>query len=40
MPVSEHIRSADRYVYVLDHDAGLRRALPEAERTRARQHAA
>jgi CRP/FNR family transcriptional regulator, cyclic AMP receptor protein len=39
MSVSEHIRSADRYVYVLDHDAGLRRALPEQERARARQHA-
>jgi CRP/FNR family transcriptional regulator, cyclic AMP receptor protein len=39
MSVSEHIRSADRYVYVLDHDAGLRRALPEPERARARQHA-
>lgn len=39
MPANAHIQSADHLVYVLDHDVGLRRALPEAERARARQHA-
>jgi CRP-like cAMP-binding protein len=37
--VSEHIRPTEHFVYVLDHDAGLRSALPEPERARARQHA-
>jgi CRP-like cAMP-binding protein len=37
--VSEHIRPPEHFVYVLDHDAGLRSVLPEAERARARQHA-
>ena len=37
--VSDHTRSAEHFVYVLDHDAGLRSVLPEAERARARQHA-
>jgi len=36
---SEHIRPTEHFVYVLDHDAGLRSALPESERARARQHA-
>jgi CRP/FNR family cyclic AMP-dependent transcriptional regulator len=39
MPISEHIDPADRFVYVLDHDAGLRSALSEPDRSRARQHA-
>jgi CRP/FNR family cyclic AMP-dependent transcriptional regulator len=33
------IQPADRFVYVLDHDAGLRRVLQEPDRSRARQHA-
>lgn len=37
--VSEHTRPTEHFVYVLDHDAGLRSVLPEAERARARQHA-
>jgi CRP/FNR family cyclic AMP-dependent transcriptional regulator len=37
--VSEHIRPTEQFVYVLDHDAGLRSVLPEPERARARQHA-
>jgi CRP-like cAMP-binding protein len=37
--VSEHIRPTEHFVYVLDHDAGLRSVLPESERARARQHA-
>jgi CRP/FNR family cyclic AMP-dependent transcriptional regulator len=37
--VSEHIRPTEHFVYVLDHDVGLRSVLPESERTRARQHA-
>jgi CRP/FNR family transcriptional regulator, cyclic AMP receptor protein len=37
--VSEHIRPTEHFVYVLDHDAGLRSSLPESERARARQHA-
>lgn len=32
-------RSGDRFVYVLDHDAGLRSVLQEADRARCRQHA-
>jgi CRP/FNR family transcriptional regulator, cyclic AMP receptor protein len=39
MSVTEHIRSTDRFVYVLDHDAGLRRVLSEPDRSRCRQHA-
>ena len=39
MSVSEHTRSGDRFVYVLDHDAGLRSVLDEADRARCRQHA-
>jgi CRP-like cAMP-binding protein len=39
MSVNAHIQSTDQVVYVLDHDVGLRRALPETERARARQHA-
>ncbi len=39
MSASEHIRPTEQFVYVLDHDAGLRSALPESERARARQHA-
>jgi CRP/FNR family transcriptional regulator, cyclic AMP receptor protein len=37
--VTDHIRAAEHFVYVLDHDAGLRSVLPEPERARARQHA-
>jgi CRP/FNR family cyclic AMP-dependent transcriptional regulator len=37
--VSEHTRPTEHFVYVLDHDAGLRSVLPEPERARARQHA-
>ena len=36
---SDHNRSTEHFVYVLDHDAGLRSVLPEPERARARQHA-
>jgi len=36
---NESIRQPEHFVYVLDHDAGLRAALPESERARARQHA-
>lgn len=39
MSTSEPIRSPEHFVYVLDHDAGLRTVLPESERARARQHA-
>ncbi len=39
MPPAEVTRSTEHFVYVLDHDAGLRTVLPEAERARARQHA-
>lgn len=39
MSAIDHSRSSEQFVYVLDHDAGLRSALPEAERARARQHA-
>lgn len=39
MSVSEHTRSGDRFVYVLDHDAGLRSVLEESDRARCRQHA-
>jgi CRP-like cAMP-binding protein len=39
MSVREHIRPVDRYVHVLDHDSGLRSALRDPERARARQHA-
>lgn len=39
MPVTEHIDAAERFVYVLDHDAGLRTSLPEPDRSRARPHA-
>lgn len=37
--VSEQIRPAEQFVYVLDHDAGLRSALPAPERAHCRQHA-
>lgn len=36
---SESNRQSEHFVYVLDHDAGLRSVLPEPERARARQHA-
>lgn len=36
---TEHVRATDRFVYVLDHDAGLRSALSEPDRSRCRQHA-
>src|SRR6185312_6906742 len=36
---NEPIRPPEHFVYVLDHDAGLRAALPESQRARARQHA-
>jgi CRP/FNR family cyclic AMP-dependent transcriptional regulator len=39
MPVPESIPAADRFVYLLDHDAGLRSVLGEPDRSRARQHA-
>lgn len=39
MAVPEHTNPAERFVYVLDHDAGLRRVLSEPDRSRARQHA-
>jgi len=39
VPISEATRSPEHFVYVLDHDPGLRSVLPESERTRARQHA-
>lgn len=39
MPPSEPTRSTEHFVYLLDHDAGLRTSLPESERARARQHA-
>lgn len=39
MVFSEPIQATDRFVYVLDHDAGLRSALDEPDRSRARQHA-
>lgn len=39
MSANEPIRSPEHFVYVLDHDAGLRAALPESELARARQHA-
>ncbi len=35
----ESVQPGDRFVYVLDHDAGLRSALSETDRARARQHA-
>jgi CRP/FNR family cyclic AMP-dependent transcriptional regulator len=37
--VSEPNRSSEHFVYVLDHDAGLRSVLPEPDSARARQHA-
>ncbi len=37
--VTEHIRPTEQFVYVLDHDAGLRTVLAEPDRARARQHA-
>ncbi len=37
--VTEPIRPTEHFVYVLDHDVGLRSVLSEAERARARQHA-
>lgn len=37
--VSEKIRPSEQFVYVLDHDAGLRAALPASELARCRQHA-
>ncbi|MGB2711785.1 MAG: helix-turn-helix domain-containing protein [Conexibacter sp.] len=39
MHARDSLQPADRFVYVLDHDAGLRSALPESDRSRARQHA-
>jgi CRP/FNR family transcriptional regulator, cyclic AMP receptor protein len=36
---TEPTRPSEHFVYVLDHDPGLRSVLPEAERARARQHA-
>src|SRR5829696_1034307 len=39
MSVTEHIRPTEQFVYVLDHDAGLRSILPEPDRSRCRQHA-
>jgi CRP/FNR family cyclic AMP-dependent transcriptional regulator len=39
MPLAAHIDHAERFVYVLDHDAGLRSVLAEPDRSRARQHA-
>lgn len=39
MTPSEPNRPSEHFVYVLDHDTGLRSALPESERARARQHA-
>lgn len=39
MPLSAHIDQTERFVYVLDHDAGLRSVLSEPDRDRARQHA-
>jgi len=39
VPSSEPTRSPEHFVYVLDHDPGLRGVLPESERARARQHA-
>lgn len=39
MPHTAPIQAADRFVYVLDHDAGLRSVLGEPDRSRARQHA-
>jgi len=39
MALSAHIDQAERFVYVLDHDAGLRSTLSEPDRSRARQHA-
>jgi CRP/FNR family cyclic AMP-dependent transcriptional regulator len=36
---SDHNRQTEHFVYVLDHDAGLRSVLSEPERARARQHA-
>jgi CRP/FNR family cyclic AMP-dependent transcriptional regulator len=37
--VSEQIRPTEQFVYVLDHDAGLRTAVPASDRARCRQHA-
>lgn len=37
--VSEKTRPGEQFVYVLDHDVGLRSALPPGERARCRQHA-
>lgn len=39
MGLSEHTRSGDRFVHLLDHDAGLRSILREPDRSRCRQHA-
>ena len=39
MTVSDPSRATEQFVYVLDHDAGLRSVLAESERARARQHA-
>lgn len=39
MSVTDHIRPTEHFVYVLDHDAGLRSVLPASERARCRQHA-
>ncbi|MBS1870528.1 MAG: Crp/Fnr family transcriptional regulator [Actinobacteria bacterium] len=39
MSVTDPSRPGEHFVYVLDHDAGLRTALPDPERSRARQHA-
>jgi CRP/FNR family transcriptional regulator, cyclic AMP receptor protein len=37
--VTEHIRPTEQFVYVLDHDPGLRSILREPDRSRCRQHA-
>jgi CRP-like cAMP-binding protein len=39
MPAREQVRQTERFVYVLDHDAGLRSALSASDRAQARQHA-
>lgn len=39
MSAIEQHRPPEHFVYVLDHDPGLRSVLPEADRARARQHA-
>lgn len=39
MSITDHTRATEQFVYVLDHDAGLRSALREPDRARCRQHA-